>query len=153
MSSSPLVAGVLVASVFATASCGASSKVSRGRLSHADLIAKADAICARMRAEYHANGYTTNASIAKLAPILAGYEQTGVDEMRALRPPASLTSDWNLIVDNAQSIATDTAKLGQLAKENNLKAAASLFAIDRRNQQRALTVAARDGFKECSLAL
>jgi hypothetical protein len=110
------------------------------------------ALCPRAPAEYHANAYTTTAGIAHLAPILAGYEQTGVDEMRALQAPASLAGDWNAIADAAQTITDDTAKLGQYAKENNLKAAGRLFTADRGVQQHKLALAARDGFKDCSHA-
>jgi hypothetical protein len=144
----PLAA--LAATMLVVAGCGGSSETAS--LSQTDLIAKADAICARVHVEYHANGYTTPQSIARLAPIVAGYEQTGVDELRELRPPASMVSDWNLIVDNAQAIAQDTAKLGQYARENNLKAATPLFTADRQVQQRALATARRDGFKDCAKA-
>lgn len=105
-----------------------------------------------MHTEYHANGYTTTAAIARLAPRLAEDERKGAAELRALRAPASMASDWNTIVTSARAIAEDTAKLGRYAKENNLKAAAPLFSADRQSQQRALAVAARDGFKQCSRA-
>ena len=43
-------------------------------LTSAQLIAKADAICARVHVEYHAHGYTTTQSIARLAPTVAADE-------------------------------------------------------------------------------
>ncbi|MGH2879520.1 MAG: hypothetical protein ACRDK4_07950 [Solirubrobacteraceae bacterium] len=150
--SSTRIAAVLAASALVGAGCGGSSPSTSGSLTRAELIAKADVICARVHVEYHANGYTTKASIARLAPILAGDEQTAVDELRGLRAPASMVSDWNMIIDNAQTTATDTAKLGQLAKEGKFDQAAPLFNANQQNEHRALAVAARDGFKECATA-
>src|ERR1700729_1019990 len=119
-----LVALSLVAIASAIAGCGESSKATP--LSKAELIAKADAVCAHVMVQYHANGYTTTQSIVSRAPRVAAAEQTGVAELRKLTPPASMASDWQQIVENAQTIANDTAKLGQYAKENNLKAATAL---------------------------
>jgi hypothetical protein len=134
----------------ATAGCGGSSKGTA--LSSAELIAKADAICAHVHAEYHANGYTTTQSIARLAPRVASDEQVGVAELRRLIPPASMASDWKELVDNAETVADDTSKLGRYAKEDNLKAATSLFTVDRQREQQALAIAARDGFRQCAQA-
>jgi hypothetical protein len=151
MSSTRIAAMLAASALFGATGCGGSSSPNTGgSLTRGELIAKADTICARVLAEYHGYGYTTQASVAHLAPILAGDEQTGVDELRSLRAPASMVSDWNTILDNAQTVVNDTAKLGQLAKENKLNQAASLFTADQQNEQHALAIAARDGFKECS---
>jgi hypothetical protein len=152
MSPTQLAALALAATTLAASGCGGSSKATTSSLSRSELIAKADAICARVHAEYHANGYTTSQSIAHLAPLVAGDEQTGVDELRALHAPASMVSDWNMIVDVDQIVADNTAKLGQYAKENNLKAATPLYTANLKRQKEALTAAARDGFKECAKA-
>jgi hypothetical protein len=140
----------LAAAALTAIGCGSSSKGKS--LASVELIAKADVICARVHAQYHANGYTTAQSIAHLAPRVASYEQIGVSELRKLIPPASMAGDWKQIVDGAQTVAEETAKLGQYAKDNNLKAATPLLSSSLRRQQQVLAVAARDGFKECSRA-
>jgi hypothetical protein len=61
-----------------------------------------------------------------------------------------MANDWKQILDAAQRIADDTAKLGQYAKENNVKAEIPLYTADRPRQQQALATATRDGFKECA---
>jgi hypothetical protein len=149
MSRKRLAVLALAATTLAASGCGGSSKASTS-LSKAELIAKADTICARVHAQYHANGYSTTQSIARLAPRVAAYEHAGVAEMRKLSPPASMASDWKQILDAAQRIADDTAKLGQYAKENNVKAEIPLYTADRPRQQQALAIATRDGFKECA---
>jgi len=70
--------------------------------------------------------------------------------MRELKAPPSLVSSWNAILDNTEEVAEDTDKLGQYAKENNMKAATSLFTADSKKEQSVLAAAARDGFKECA---
>jgi hypothetical protein len=146
----PLLAVTLCAAAFATSGCGSSSKSTS--LTKSELIAKADAICAHVHHEYHAHGYTTAASIARQAPLVAAAEQAGVNEMHKLTPPASMAADWNKVIAGAQTVASDTATLAKYAKEGNRKAMTSLFATGLGSQQQALAVAARDGFGDCAKA-
>ena len=143
----------IAASALTFAGCGNSSKTdAASTLSRAELIAKGDVICASVHTNYHANGYSTPQSIARLAPRVAAYEQAGVTEMRKLIPPPSMVHDWQQIINGDQAVAVATAKFGQDAKENNLKAATPLIAAIRRPQEQALAIAKRDGFKNCSQA-
>jgi hypothetical protein len=150
MSHARLAVFAFAAGALAAPGCGASSKAAS--LMRGELIAKADAICSRVHAEYHANGYRSIQDMARLAPRLASYEQTAVAELRKLTPPASMANDWRQIVAGAQTVASDTAKLGRYAKENNLKAATALYTASGQVERQALATARRDGFKACTQA-
>src|ERR1700722_18959741 len=71
---------------------------SGGGLSSSELVARGDAICARVHAAYHAHGYISTASIVARAPIVSRDEQAAAREMQELKPPANLAHDWNTII-------------------------------------------------------
>lgn len=130
------------------AGCGKSSKP----LTRAELIAKADTICRRVNAHLASSNNTikTQQDVARLAPRLAAFEQTALVELSRLVPPASLADDWKTIVAGAQTLADNTAKLGEYAKSNQLKAAKSLIVSSQKIQSQMLAIAKRDGFRDCS---
>jgi hypothetical protein len=140
----------LAAISLAVSGCGGSSKT--GPLTRAELIAKADAICARFHTELHAHGSKTPQELARNVPLLASYEQTAGAELRKLTAPASMANDWKQIVDSVQTLANDTAKVAPYAKENKLQAAQSLISEGQQVQQQALAMAKRDGFNQCAQA-
>jgi len=136
----------LSAIVLAAPGCGKSSKP----LTRAQLISQADAICKRVNAKLKVSKINSKQDIARVVPQLATYEQQALADLGKLVPPASMANDWKTIVAGAQTLADNTAKLGEYAKENKLKAARGLVSTSEKVQQQVQATAKRDGFKECS---
>lgn len=140
-----LAAVALAATTLALAGCGSSSKP----LTRAELTAKANAICKSVTAKLASKTISTQQDIARIAPELAGFEQSALAELGKLVPPAELANDWKQFVAGAQTLADNTAKLGEYAKANNLKAAKGLITSSQAIQQQMVATAKRDGLKSC----
>lgn len=143
----PAIALCALALVLASG-CGGSSKP----LTRAELTTKANAICRQVNVKLQAatkKGVGTVQQIAKLAPELAGFEETALVELGKLIPPASLERDWKAFISGAQTLAENTSKLGEYAKANNLKSAKSLIESSTTTQQQMVAIAKRNGLKEC----
>lgn len=150
MTHSRWVALGLAAVTLAASGCGKSSKP----LTRAELVAKADTICRRVNNQLKSSDNSINSKqdLARVVPRLASFEQKALADLSKLVPPASLANDWKTIVTGAQTLADNTAKLGEYAKENNIKAAKGLVTDSQKVQQAMLATAKRDGFKDCSEA-
>jgi hypothetical protein len=148
MTHSRWAALTLAAITLAASGCGKSSKP----LTRAELVAKADTICRRVNNQLKSSNNTISSQrdIARIAPRLASFEQTALAELSKLVPPMPLANDWKTIIAGAQTLADNTAKLGEYAKENNIKAAKGLISTSQKVQQEMLATAKRDGFKDCS---
>lgn len=147
----PLVAVVI-------AGCGSTKTLTR-----AQLVAKADPICASASAERaKANarlGAATSlagpkvlATLAETAPTVAAYESQGIAKLRKLNAPASLAHDWQSMLAGLQKLANDTAQLGAYAKEKDLAEAERLLASSKSTRKQLLVIAVRDGFTNCGRA-
>jgi hypothetical protein len=139
----------LAAVALATATLAASGCGSAKPLTRAELIAKADVICKTVTVKLAGTHIKTQQDFARIAPKLASFEQSALAELSKLVPPAELENDWKLFVAGAQTLAENTAKLGEYAKANNLKQARSLITSSQAVQQRMMTIAKRDGLKNC----
>lgn len=137
---------VLAAGALAVSGCGSSSAKP---LTRAELKAKANAICKTVTAKLASKTAKNQQDIARIAPELAGFEQSALIDLGKLIPPAELANDWKQFVAGAQTLAENTAKLGEYAKANNLKAAKALIVSSETVQQRMVATAKRDGIKEC----
>lgn len=140
-----VLAIALTAAMLATSGCGSSSKP----LTRAELTAKADAICKTVAAKLSSKSANTRQEIARVAGELASFEQTALTNLSKLVPPAELESDWKRFITEAQTLAENTAKLGEYAKTNNLKAAKSLITSSEATQKRMVAIAKRDGLTAC----
>ncbi len=127
----------------------ASSNTSDGTLTKAELIAKADAICATINGLRSTIKLKTKQSYITLLPTLAAAEQNAVGEFRKLVPPASMASDWNQLAADTQTLSTDTARFAQYIKVQNIPATRALGLAAKNIQQHMKAVGARDGFHEC----
>jgi hypothetical protein len=125
--------------------CGSSSKP----LTRAELTAKANAICRTVAAKISSKSASTQQQIGRVAEELASFEQTALTNLSKLVPPAELESDWKQFVAGAQTLAENTAKLGEYAKANNLKAAKGLIRSSEATQKQMVTIAKRDGLHAC----
>jgi hypothetical protein len=135
----------LTAAVLAASGCGSSSKP----LTRAELTAKADAICKTVTAKLSSKSASTQQQIGRLAAELSSFEETALTNLSKLVPPSELESDWKQFVAGAQTLAENTAKLGEYAKANNLKAAKSLIISSEATQKQMVTIAKRDGLTAC----
>jgi hypothetical protein len=135
----------LTTTVLAASGCGSSSKP----LTRAELTAKANAICKTVTAKISSKPVNTQQQVARVAGELASFEQTALLNLSKLVPPAELENDWKQFVSGAQTLAENTAKLGEYAKANNLKAAKSLIVSSEATQKQMVAIAKRDGLTAC----
>jgi hypothetical protein len=135
----------LTATVLAASGCGSSSKP----LTRAELTAKANAICKTVTAKISSKSIKTQQEIARVAGELASFEQTALTSLSKLVPPTELEDDWKRFVAGAQTLAENTAKLGEYAKANNLKGAKGLIVSSEATQKQMVTIAKRDGLTAC----
>jgi hypothetical protein len=140
-----LASVALVATTLAASGCGSSSKP----LTRAELTAKADAICKTVSAKISSKTIKTQQDVARVATELASFEQTALTNLSKLVPPAELANDWKQFVAGAQTLAENTAKLGEYAKANNLKAAKGLITSSQAVQRQMVATAKRDGLTNC----
>jgi hypothetical protein len=140
-----VLAIALTAAMFAMSGCGSSSKP----LTRAELTAKANANCKTVTAKISSKKANTQQQIGRVAEELASFEQTALTNLSKLVPPAELESDWKQFVSGAQTLAENTAKLGEYAKANNLKAAKGLIASSEATQKQMVAIAKRDGLTAC----
>jgi hypothetical protein len=149
MSSRQLTAIALVATAIAVvAGCGESS--TSKSLTKTELIAKADPICAHFFVELHAHGTKTASELAAKVQELAANEQIEVRELSKLSAPASLSTDWKTIIAGHRTMATDSVRLAQYAREGKLQTAGALITAGQSAEQQVIAIAARDGFKDCA---
>lgn len=140
-----IAAVALAAATLAASGCGSSSKP----LTRAELTAKADTICKTVTAKLASKTIKSQQDIARIAPELAGFEQAALADLGKLVPPAELEGDWKRFVAGAQTLAENTAKLGEYARSNNLKAAKGLILSSVAVQKQMVATAKRDGLKDC----
>lgn len=135
----------LTATVLAASGCGSSSKP----LTRAELTAKANEICKTVAAKVSSKSVSNQQQIGRVAEELASFEQTALTSLSKLVPPAELESDWKQFVAGAQTLAENTAKLGEYARANNLKAAKGLILSSEATQKQMMAIAKRDGLSAC----
>ncbi len=144
---------VLAIAVLAIAGCG--GQTARGRF-----VAQADAICKQVavrrlaanaalsRAGSRSSAHALDA-LAQIAPGVGAYEHDAVLRLGALKAPASLADDWQKMLIGMDRLASNTARLGAVAKSKNVKGGQALLVSSQRVHQELTTLAARDGFTYC----
>jgi hypothetical protein len=135
----------LTAIALAASGCGSSSKP----LTRAELTAKANAICKTVTAKMASKSAKNEQQISQVAGELASFEQTALADLSKLVPPAELETDWKKFVSGAQTLAENTAKLGEYAKAKNLKAGKVLILSSENTQKQMVVIAKRDGLTAC----
>jgi hypothetical protein len=136
---------MLVATAVAIAGCGESAKP----LTHAELVSKANTICKNVTAKFATKSANSVRDIARIAPELASFEQKALTELSKLIPPVALESDWKQFIAGAETLAENTAKLGEYAKANNLKAARGVITSSETAQHEMRAIAKRNGLTKC----
>lgn len=135
----------LTVTALAASGCGSSSKP----LTRAQLTAQANAICKTVTAKIASKSVSTEQQISRVASELASFEQTALTNLSKLVPPAELEADWKRFVSGAQTLAENTAKLGEYAKSKNLKSAKALIVSSESTQKQMVVIAKRDGLTAC----
>jgi hypothetical protein len=155
MSRMPRLAPVLIFAAIAATGCGGSSSTSTTKT----FVAQADPICKQVAIlRTAANTAVSKASpssskelvvLARVAPAVASDEQQALVRLRALKPPSSLTSDWNVLLTGMQQLASDTTQIASDAKAKKLKGVESVTSSGRKLRQQLTEIATRDGFTYC----
>jgi hypothetical protein len=120
------------------------------RLTRAQLIAAADAICARLSKRTRSVTNTSLAGVGSTAPLVAGYYRAAFAELRNLTPPRSMARDWKAIVSDIRPVADETLIMGKYATDNDPSAAAKVEGRIARIQLHRIAIAKRNGFKDCA---
>lgn len=133
-------------------------KVATGTpLTRAQLIAKGDAICARVNAQV--DKVTTQVNVppnVARREFLEGfskaarYETIETNELSKLVPPASLAHDWGLIVNDFHRYVQYADAAARAAEAKDIKAIEPLIKPGEAIHEKLDAIAKRDGFKYCS---
>jgi hypothetical protein len=160
---SQLAALALAATTLAASGCGGSSKIGSSSASvaastttatttttttttaasgkpvtpaDAIVIAKAGAICKRIRARSTSLRFGTRQAIARSLSQFASYQRAALAELRKLVPSASLAHEWQEFEAAAHVLAADMTRAGEYAKAYHfaaVKPLASRIAADKVN--------------------
>jgi hypothetical protein len=120
-------------------------------LSNARLVAQADAICKRLNTKLD-NGNdnaSTQQDIVRIAPQRAATEQTALNELSKLTPPASMADDYQQMLADRQTVIEDIKKLGDDAAANDSSAEIPVYKSSSAVTEQLATTAKRSGFRYC----
>ncbi|HEX3391142.1 MAG TPA: hypothetical protein VHS55_01110 [Solirubrobacteraceae bacterium] len=136
--------------VLAVAGCGSTPKPP---LTRAQLTIKADSICrtvtAKLEAASKGESASTPRQLEHLTAKVSGFEQKALTELTALVPPATLEAEWKRFVNGAQTLAEDTAKVGEDVASKNTAAGKAAISQIGATQKQMVAIAKRNGFKDC----
>jgi hypothetical protein len=149
MSHTRLGVVTLAVTMLAASGCGGSANSAK-TLTRTVLIAKADVICKRLNVNRDSTPIRSQQDVARILSQHAIYERDELAELGKLVPPTSMANDWKRMLAGIQTLAEDTAKVGEYVKSNNRAAARPLISTAANAQQQVLTIAKHNGFKECA---
>lgn len=136
--------------VLATAGCGSTPKPP---LTRAQLTSKANSICrtvaAKLEAASKGESANTPQQLERLTTKVSGFEQKALTELTALVPPPALEARWQRFINGAQTLAEDTAKVGQYIASKNAAASKAVISEVEATQKQMVAIAKRNGFKDC----
>lgn len=145
-----LATSALAAVVLAAAGCGSTTKPP---LTRAQLTSKANSICrtvtAKLEAASKGESANTPQQLEHLTTEVSGFEQKALTELTALVPPPALEAQWQRFVAGAQSLADDTAKVGEYIANKNTASTKAVISEAQATQKRMVAIAKRNGFKDC----
>lgn len=131
----------------------ASATSPSGQVSQSELVAKANAVCARLRAEGTATVIRSRQEYSTKLPLVAQHYQTAAAELAALTPPASMKQDWQQLITAHRRIAADTLKILPYIEAQNRAKTRRLYSDEQGLNRNIVTIAARDGYTECGRPL
>jgi hypothetical protein len=126
-------------------------KVATGKpLTHAQLIAAGDAICAQANTKRRAVVVITPKDLARNLPQIAIYDNTETNELGELVPPASMAHQWAQILADFQAVGEYVSNMSQYAQANNLTSVHAFYVKAEASHEKAIVIAKQAGFKRCS---
>lgn len=161
MRSRKWVSIAVLGTTLAVSGCGGSSGDGSKSLTSAELVAKANPVCARITAKiaYYSNLKPANSkdlvsasAIASAAPQIAAVERAAQADLAKLTPPTAMAGDWKLMVADIGKIAQYTAQLGELATAKNPRSsgAGAVLAAAAKTVQHMHAIAGKGGLTECA---
>jgi hypothetical protein len=152
--SSSTASGAGATSSSNTASTSAASSTSttgRPPASSATFVAAADAVCRRYNDEIIALGAKTAsaAEIKRIVPPTIAIEHATIRSMRALKPPASLATDWQRMIGFRQRLVDELGSLLADASKDNSAVEKSLATAKGEVHTELTKTATAHGFKDC----
>ena len=175
-----LAALALAASALAASGCGSSSKngstsasagtsantttvqssnpaatvpvaVASGKpLTHAQWIAKGDAICARLSTQLAENTAKTQPELAYALAQGALYTRAALTQLAKLVPPSPKETDWQEFLTGLEEMASNSTTLSHITQAGNFNVKLPLLAATELIQKRIQVVSKHNGFKHCS---
>ena len=115
------------------------------------LIAKAGAICQRVKAQHRSMRLATNYAIAHEIPRFAAAQQATVAELSRITPPASMAHEWEKLVRSARLLASDTTKLGETAAAYHFSAIGHMVVRMDKDEQTITRLAKHNAITGCEL--
>jgi hypothetical protein len=106
-------------------------------------------VAVKIEAVNKGGSVNTPQQLERLTAKLAGFEQTALVELGRLVPPQALEADWKSFVAGAQTLAEDTAKVGEYAATKNTTAGKQVISSAESTQKQMAAIAKRNGFKAC----
>jgi hypothetical protein len=133
----------------ASSQTGATGNGSGKPLSASQLVARADAICARLNTKLGRDVVHNQPEVARVAPHRAAIEQAALTELSRLLPPASMATDYQQMLAVRHTLIEDTIKLGIDAKAGYAQAERPVYSSSTALVGQMAATAQRNGFKHC----
>jgi hypothetical protein len=136
-------AAVAVLLIGSVAGCG-------GGLSKGELVAKADAICARVNKQIAREPEPRSArDLQRLASRTVEISDPAIEEMAALEPPDELEADFGKFVASLKKQRDLTKQIGEAAGEGDTAKIQQVGADAQKAQAEYQRLSNKIGFKEC----
>jgi hypothetical protein len=119
-------------------------------LTHAQWIAKGDAVCAKLIAQLNLMKVKSVSEIPRLIPQELVYMHAEIAALSKLTPPADKTSDWQQLLNLKQAWAEGIAQLSTNPQFARTLSTSPVFRAAAATRLRADKIAKRDGFNHCS---
>lgn len=119
-------------------------------LTRAQLIAHADAICARTNLKLSTVSAVDKNEFARVLPQVAIYFSSESSELGKLVPPTGMAHSWSQIFGDIRLYSEYTNTVAKYAQANNFSAAAPLIHDAEELHQKLVILAKHEGFTYCS---
>lgn len=120
-------------------------------LTRASWIAKGDAICKRTNIQIEALHVKVAAELPRILPQSAAYERAEVASLSKLVPPPAEASNWQKFLTATLQWAEGSDKLAELGRYGDSIMSTPLATTVTQIHERAMRIARRTDFKECSV--
>jgi hypothetical protein len=119
-------------------------------LTRAQLIARADTICAGTNQKLSTISVVDKNEFARVLPQVAIYFSGETNELSKLAPPKSMTQGWTQLLSDFRLYSEYTNTVAKYAQVNNFHSAAPLIHDAEELHQKLVILAKHEGFTHCS---